>query len=231
MIVLENVTKNFNGNLAINEVSLSIEKGENLAIIGANGSGKTTLVEMICGIQNPTSGKISFKNGINDIVGIQFQEGSWPPKTRPIDLLEFFKGKKWKDEEYVNKIFKIFEIESILKKDINKLSGGQKQRLNCFLAIINNPTLIVIDELITGLDLKMQIRLLKYFQTLKEKKEVTMIIVSHISDEIESLCDRVVVLKEGKIFEDNSLKEIVKNYKNIRNYLEKYFDESNDENK
>ncbi|ASP28410.1 ABC transporter ATP-binding protein [Spiroplasma corruscae] len=229
MISLNEIGKKYGKKTVLDGITFNINKGENIAIIGANGSGKSTLIEIICGIQKQSSGSIEYTDEISKVVGIQFQEGNWPPKTRAIDLIKFFKGRNWKKDEYVNDIFNIFEISEILKIDINKLSLGQRQRLNCFIAIIDNPTFIVIDELITGLDLKVHLKLIKYFEKIKNKTDKTLLIVSHIPDEIEVLCDRIIVLKDGKLCDDITLKEVFRTKKSIKNYLESYFGEDIEE--
>ncbi|AHB36476.1 ATP-binding cassette domain-containing protein [Spiroplasma apis] len=230
MIEIKNITKKYGNKVALNDVSLNISKGENVAIIGANGSGKSTLVEIISGIQKPSSGSVKMSKNIDDIIGIQFQEGNWPTKTRPLDLIKFFKGQKWSEDKYVADIFEIFEIEEIYKRDINKLSLGQRQRLNCFLAIINDPSLVVIDELITGLDLRIHLKLLSFFEKMKESKEKTLLIVSHIPDEIETLCDRLIVMKDGSIYEDIKLNKVIDEHKTVKNFLENHFRNSKVQN-
>ncbi|ARU91114.1 peptide/nickel transport system ATP-binding protein [Spiroplasma clarkii] len=223
MIQISNLTKKYGDKEVLKELELKIEKGTSVAILGANGAGKTTLVEIIGGIQNKTSGEIIFSKNINERIGIQFQEGVWPPKTRALDLIKFFKGKKWKEDQYTMEIFEVFEIEKILKEDITKLSAGQKQRFNCFLAIINKPTLLILDELITGLDIKMQIKILNYINNLRKRDKITLLIISHIPDEIEQLCERIILLKDGKVVENKTTQEVIKQNGSVRKYMEEFF--------
>ncbi|BET38030.1 hypothetical protein [Spiroplasma ixodetis] len=89
-----------------------------------------------------------------------------------------------------------------MKKEIFLLSVGQRQRFNCFLSILNDPEILILDELVTGLDLKMQIKLVNFIKSWKEIKKINLLIVSHTPEEVELLCDRVVILKNGEIYQD-----------------------------
>jgi ABC-2 type transport system ATP-binding protein len=156
MIKVTNLTKKYGKKTAINNISFEIDDNDTVAIIGGNGSGKTTLVEILAGVLNKTSGDIEIKtkNEKNEI-GIQFQEGNWPRGTTPNRVLKFYTNKE--QDDWVEKLKDIFEIREFLKSDLNSLSGGQKQRFNAMLSILNKPEVVILDELITGLDLKMQL--------------------------------------------------------------------------
>lgn len=227
MILLENINKKYGKNEVIKNISLKINNGESIAFVGANGCGKTTLVEIISGVLKPTDGKVLFvnENGIDikNRMGVQFQEGNWPVGTKVIDLIRFYKGREWKLDSYLENIIRIFDIETILKEDVSKLSGGQKQRFNCFLSIINEPKVLILDELITGLDLKMQIKLTDFFLELQKKENITLLIVSHIPEEVQELSSRVIFLKDGNVFEDISTKKIIEKYGSVREKVKEFF--------
>ncbi|WP_146637678.1 ABC transporter ATP-binding protein [Spiroplasma clarkii] len=219
----------------MDDVSFEIKDGEAVAILGANGAGKSTLVEIIAGIIEPTSGEIAYvsegktsdskkndKDFLQKNVGIQFQSGAWPFNTMGTDLLEFFVGRKWKTNEYITELINVFEISSILKNRIASCSGGEQQRFNCFLSIINNPKILILDELITGLDLKMQIKLIKFFQELRKKSGLTLIVVSHIPEEVEQVCDRIIILKQGKIYKQMDITTVKKEFGSVRNLLTEF---------
>ncbi|WP_342269341.1 ABC transporter ATP-binding protein [Spiroplasma endosymbiont of Aspidapion aeneum] len=223
LIKIENITKKYNNNLVLKGVDLEISDNKSLAIIGANGSGKTTLVQIIAGLTNPTNGVVTYFNNIDKQIGFQFQEGNWPKNSTPIDLIILFKGLNWRKDEYVSKIFEIFEIDEILRKSISNISGGQKQRFNTFIALINKPKLLIVDELINGLDIRIQIKILNYFKALKDNKELLLIMVSHNSKEIELLCDEILLLDSGKVKKIYKKTEVIEKYSNVERFLEEHF--------
>ncbi|AGR42116.1 ABC transporter ATP-binding protein [Spiroplasma diminutum] len=225
MLEIKNLSKSFGKNKILNDINLQVKSGECIGILGSNGAGKTTLMELIVGQIKPSNGEILIDGEKNTYrkVGIQFQEGMWPMGVSSKILVKFFKNNWFKEtDEDTKKLLEIFEIEELLKKDLNNLSGGQKQRVNCFLAVINNPQYIFLDEMISGLDLKMQLKLITYFKNLKEQGK-TIVLISHNTEEVEELCDRVVILNNGQIFLDESTKEIVKKYGSIRKMLIEYY--------
>ncbi|AOG60499.1 ABC transporter ATP-binding protein [Spiroplasma helicoides] len=226
MIEIINVSKRYGKKVILDNINFTVQDGEAVGILGSNGAGKTTLMEIIVGQIKASSGKVLL-NGQEDAYkkfGIQFQEGFWPKGMTSRLLIKYFK-KKWSKQfdERTNELIEIFEIKSILDKDLNELSGGQKQRLNTLLAILNNPNYIFLDEMITGLDLKMQLRLASFFSDLKKEKK-TLIVISHIPEEVEHLCDRVIIIDDGKIFLDMKIDEVLKKYKTVRELLIKYYE-------
>ncbi len=237
MIKIENLSKKFEKNKwVLKNLNFEIEKGEAIGILGANGSGKTTLIEIIAGISEPTEGKVNFinenkeiDNKIKESIGIQFQKGDWPFNTRGVDLLNLLISKKWNKDEYIKELINIFEVEDILTKRLSDLSGGQQQRFNSMISIIKKPKILILDELITGLDLKMQIKLVNFFDNLRKKEDITLIVISHIPEEIEKICNRIIVLNKGEIYKDESVKKIIKEYRSIRYFLEKYYEEIDNE--
>jgi ABC-2 type transport system ATP-binding protein len=203
---------------AINNISFEIDDNDTVAIIGGNGSGKTTLVEILAGVLNKTSGDIEIKtkNEKNEI-GIQFQEGNWPRGTTPNRVLKFYTNKE--QDDWVEKLKDIFEIREFLKSDLNSLSGGQKQRFNAMLSILNKPEVVILDELITGLDLKMQLSLIEFFRNYQTENHSTLIFISHMPEEVELICHRLILLDKGEIVMDKLVKDVVKENGSVRNML------------
>ncbi|WP_339029732.1 ABC transporter ATP-binding protein [Spiroplasma endosymbiont of Cantharis nigra] len=228
MIELVDICKKYKKNEVLKGINLNILDNESIAILGSNGCGKTTLAEIIAKVIKPSSGEIEYldneKNKINKKIGMQFQDGSWPIGTRVYDLVKFFRNKEYFDTEEFQELSLAFNLKEIIKKDMFSLSGGQRQRANCFLSIINKPDILILDELITGLDLEMQIRLISFFKNYKATNNIILLIVSHIPEEVESLCDRVIILKDGVIFEDKKVTEIKKKYKSLRERLIYYYE-------
>jgi ABC-2 type transport system ATP-binding protein len=218
MIKVTNLTKKYGKKTAINNISFEIDDNDTVAIIGGNGSGKTTLVEILAGVLNKTSGDIEIKtkNEKNEI-GIQFQEGNWPRGTTPNRVLKFYTNKE--QDDWVEKLKDIFEIREFLKSDLNSLSGGQKQRFNAMLSILNKPEVVILDELITGLDLKMQLSLIEFFRNYQTENHSTLIFISHMPEEVELICHRLILLDKGEIVMDKLVKDVVKENGSVRNML------------
>ncbi|QEH62116.1 peptide/nickel transport system ATP-binding protein [Spiroplasma chinense] len=222
MINLSNVQKNYGKKVVLKGINLTFNENEAVAVVGSNGCGKTTLVELVANLIQPTEGEIVRQENLN--IGMQFQDGSWPIGTKLSDLITFYKDKSYKKTEEFKKLVEAFDLEGIISRDISSLSGGQRQRINCFLSIINEPNVLILDELITGLDLEMQIKLISFFQNYKKEKKIILLIVSHIPEEVEALCDRVIILKDGTVYEDKNIEEITKEYGTLRKRLIKYYE-------
>ncbi|WP_342274949.1 ABC transporter ATP-binding protein [Spiroplasma endosymbiont of Cantharis lateralis] len=232
MLEIKNLSKNFGKYKVLKNINLEIKNGECLGILGSNGAGKTTLMELIVGQIKPSSGEILIdgEKNIYKKVGIQFQEGMWPMGVNSKILVKFFKQNWFKEiDENTKELIKIFEIEKILKKDLNNLSGGQKQRVNAFLAVINNPQFIFLDEMISGLDLKMQLKLISFFKKLKSEGK-TIVLISHNPEEVEEMCDRVIILKNGEVYLDDITENIIKKHGSIRKMLIEYYESEFEKN-
>lgn len=227
ILQINNLYKSYGKNNVLKGINLKLQKGCCLGIIGANGSGKTTLVEIICQVIKADRGKLNFNfldKEINKNLGIQFQEtGSWPRGLSINDILSLYKViYPYRSKEELQFLIDIFSLSLLLKRKLNELSGGEKQRFNALLALFHDPKLIIFDEITTGLDLATRYKILFFLKTLKRKKK-TIIIVSHIADEIEYLCDQVVLLHKGKIYLNESINVIKKKYNGVQKLLELYF--------
>ncbi|WP_156006870.1 ABC transporter ATP-binding protein [Spiroplasma tabanidicola] len=231
MIVIDKVNKYYGKKQVLKDINLTIKDSESIAFLGSNGSGKTTLVEIIAKLLKPTSGSIKYTDESNSEVqkrvGMQFQDGSWPPGTKVLDLVSFYKNKTFLKTKEFEELVEAFNLNEFIKKPIDSLSGGQRQRANCFLSIINEPQVLILDELITGLDLEMQIKLINFFKSYKKNKNLTLLIVSHIPEEVEDLCDRIVILKDGEVYEDKNIKEVKEKYGSLRKRLMDYYEIKN----
>lgn len=225
VIEIQNLSKKIGKTPIINNINLKILKGERLAIVGANGSGKTTLVELICGIASPSSGKIKINSDAERIkrIGLQFQEGYWPAGVTPKAIIKYYVGSNALKSEKIQNLIEFFGIKKFYNKHLNNLSGGEKQRFNAMLAIINDPEILILDELITGLDLKIQVKLINFFKEFLNDQQKTFLMISHIPEEVENLCNRFVLLENGKIINDLKVQDVVREYGSLRLFMEKYY--------
>ncbi len=218
IIKVEDLVVKYGDFTAVSDVSFSISDGEAFGIIGKNGAGKTTLVETMEGLNKKTSGKILI-NGIDpsnknkrkelyDIISVQLQSTSYPDKAKVEDLCKLFSSICDNPIDY-NELLKKFDLAEKKNKLVSSLSGGQKQKLSVLLALISRPKVIFLDELTTGLDADARRELWKYLKELKKDK-VTIILVSHYMDDIEMVCDRIGIMKNGKFIKIGTKEELIK---------------------
>lgn len=216
----------------VDNLNLEIYKNQNIALLGGNGAGKTTTVEMLIGILKPTSGNIEyyFNDGSNHNesaqtnIGIQFQDSSYPQGLSVNDVIYSMNkiyGNKSSPEE-LQKLIKIFGVDEFINNKASSLSGGQHQRLNALLAIINKPKLLILDELSTGLDIKIKTRLVSFLNDYIKEIDCTLILISHDINEIEILADRIIIMNKGRIVFDALKTEIIEKYGSISQCLKEY---------
>lgn len=225
IIKIKNVTKMYGKKLVLDNISFSINDFDVLALIGENGSGKSTLAEIISGALIPDKGEVVIEGyGENFRVGYQYQENNWPLDSKVNEILQFYKNNIFISEKNYNYLSKIFEIDKLKKFYIKSLSGGERQRLNCLLAMINNPHLLILDEFFTGLDIRMQINLINFLKKDFIENKKTILIISHSPEEIEVLCNRVLFLKNGKLVNDLKINYIKEKFGTVRNLMSSFLE-------
>lgn len=215
---------------ANDNINLEFYEGENIGLIGANGAGKTTLVEQLVGLNKPTSGEIIYAFGktkaqISKNIGIQFQDSTYPPNITVRAIINFVRDAYNAEisNEELNKMIDIFLIRPFYKQEAYSLSGGQTQRLNILLALIHKPKVLFLDELSTGLDINIRTQIKIFLKEYIKKNNITLILISHDMNEVEYLCDRVIIMKSAKVIMDTSVKELTKNKKvSLEDIVTKY---------
>ncbi len=241
IIEVKNIRKLYGKKEVLKNVTFNIKEGEKVAIIGPNGSGKSTLINIILGLLKKTKGEIKYpvyNDSIKDFLadlGIQFQSGNFPLNYTVDEVIQIcieqssnfsYKDyKNWRKEskQRIEEYLDIFQIKGIRKNKINAISGGQKQRLNILLALISNPKILILDEISTGLDIGSQKMLIKFINDYVGKNKVTLFIVSHIIFEIQELTDKILMLDEGEIKFEASIKDLEKRHGSLSKALDKYF--------
>lgn len=204
VIKVEKLSKNYAHVKAIKNVDISICRGEVFGLLGANGAGKSTTIECILGTKKQDSGTVSIlgmnpqkdRKKLFDRVSVQFQEANYQDKVKVAELCEVTASLYKTPMSYVN-LLKQFGLSDKLKNQVSELSGGQKQRLFIVLALIPNPEVVFLDELTTGLDARARRDVWKSLYDLKEKG-LTILLASHFMDEVEALCDKIMILKNGE---------------------------------
>ena len=214
-IQISGLSKSYAGNKVIENLSLSVAAGEVYGLLGANGAGKSTTIECILGTREADSGTVRIL-GLNpwenrkqlfERVGVQFQESNYPDKIKVRELCEETACLYRQPSSY-GELLQRFDLADKREAFVSELSGGQKQKLFIALALIPNPKVVFLDELTTGLDTKARRGVWKSLQELKEQG-LTIFLSSHFMDEVEILCDRIGILKDGGFVFEGTVQEAV----------------------
>jgi ABC-2 type transport system ATP-binding protein len=223
MIELENVTKKFGDFTAVDNINLKIKSGEFFGFLGPNGAGKTTTIKMITGLYSPTSGKIKIcgidiqQNPIEAKMNIGYipDEPFLYDKLTGLEYLYFCGGLYKIDKNFlrdrIEELIETFELREWINKLTEEYSRGMRQRIAIASALLHNPKVIVIDEPIVGLDPQSALIVKK---TLKEYslKGASVFMSTHLLTIAEELCDRIAIIKNGKIIFESDI-SILKDYK------------------
>ena len=214
MIIASNVSKKFGKLKALDNISLTCNKGECIALIGPNGSGKTTLIKSILGMVVPDSGFITF-NGNNILhhwqyrsqIGYMPQIGRYPDNMSIGDVFDMMKdirgSKKILDEELID----LFGLKEQMKKKMRTLSGGTRQKVSASLAFLFDPDVLILDEPTAGLD-PVASEILKEKIIAQKKKGKLVMITSHILSELDELVTQVIYMQEGNLKFHKTIEEL-----------------------
>jgi Cu-processing system ATP-binding protein len=218
MIIANNVTKKFGKLKALNNVSVTCNKGECIALIGPNGSGKTTFIKSILGMVVPDSGFITFneKNIIHDWayrrhIGYMPQIGRYPDNMTIRQVFKMMKDirsdsmKKVVDESLIW----YFGLDQIMHKRMRTLSGGTRQKVSASLAFLFDPDVLILDEPTAGLDPLASEVLKEKIKTEKEKGKL-ILITSHVLSELDELITQVIYMQEGNLLFHKKLSDLQK---------------------
>lgn len=213
-IEVKSISKSYKSQLVLNDINFKMSKGEVVGLLGPNGAGKSTLMKILTGFISPSSGEASI-NGLKLTeakTDIQKQIG-YLPEHNPIYLEMYIK-------EYLNFHAKIFKspkerIDTVieqtkLSKEIGKriyqLSKGYRQRVGLAAALLHDPDILILDEPTTGLDPNQLIEIRDLIKSISKNK--TILLSTHIMQEVEAICDRVIIINKGKIVSDKKLKDL-----------------------
>lgn len=218
MLSIQNLTKFYGKKKVLNDFNLQINAGEIYGLLGANGAGKTTTINLICGLLTHDSGKILINNDkliqkSKYILGVAPQENLLYSQLSCEENLAFFgkiyglKGTQLKSAIYESlKAVNLFDKKN---ETVANLSGGMQRRLNIAVALVHHPLLLILDEPTTGLDIESRYEIWQLILSLKQEG-VTILLTTHLLDEAEKLCDRIGIMKEGKIILEGSLNQLKK---------------------
>ena len=231
-IEIKELTKIYNNYIAVDKINFEIEKNKTVGLLGPNGCGKTTTIGMILGLVSPSEGKILIENkNVNlfkrDEILKRFNFASpyveLPKKLTVKQNLEIY-GRLYSVEnlyERINEISHDLDIKSFFDRRTGELSSGQKNRVSLAKSLINKPEILLLDEPTASLDPDIGDFIRSYIQEYKTKNKITVLLASHNMNEVERLCDSVIMMKKGKIIDSGTCKELIK--KHGRNNLEETF--------
>lgn len=212
---IKNVTKSFATKIAVNDFSMEIESGECVALAGPNGAGKSTLIKLITDLLNPDRGKITL-NGksiskMKQEIGYLPQYPNFFPWMNPNETL-YFMGQLSgiRKEELIRSIPEVLQIVGLSGEEDSKVgtfSGGMKQRLGIAQVLLHKPSLILMDEPVSSLDPIGRREVLNIINEIKV--EATILLSTHILGDVEEVCDRFVIIKDGEKIEDTTMMELL----------------------
>lgn len=219
-VKISNLVKDYNGVLAVNHLDLSVPEGSIYGFLGPNGAGKTTTLKMIIGMTDPTDGEIEImgkkvefgNNDYRDVIGFLPDVPGFYDWMTAKEFLLFSGGlydiPKEEVKRRTDELLKLVNLNKSRNKKIGKFSRGMKQRLGIAQALINNPKIILLDEPVSALDPIGRKEVMDVIGSLAGK--VTVFFSTHILEDVERICDRVIIINEGKKILEDSLENIKK---------------------
>src|SRR3989344_2024199 len=218
--------------VAVNDISFSVKHGERIAFIGPNGAGKSTTIKMLTGILFPTSGKVNIlgldptkdRKRLAYQIGTVFGQRSQLLPNLPLtDSLEFFGVMYDMPEKEIKKriteLVELFDLGSFITQPVRKLSLGQRMRAEVAASLIHKPKIILLDEPTIGLDVVAKKSLRDLLLKINKEENTTIFLTSHDVGDIESLCERTIVINHGVIVKDLPTQDLAKTF-----VYEKYID-------
>ncbi len=226
----KNVKKGESDVIAVNDFSFEIPSGKLVGLLGPSGCGKSTCLNLICGLQSPTSGKIFFdEDDVSDLppenrgVGMVFQNYALYPhltvKENICFPLENLKGKNKLSKEEMNKkaleAAKLVQIEDYMDRYPKQLSGGQQQRVAIARALVKLPNVLLLDEPLSNLDARLRLQTREEIRRIQKETGITTIFVTHDQEEAMSISDVIVVMKQGEVQQIGKPQEVYDNPCNL----------------
>ena len=231
-IEIKKLSKIYNNYLAVNKIDFKIEKNKTVGLLGPNGCGKTTTIGMMLGLVTPSHGEITIENKNiklfrRDEILKRFNFASpyveLPKKLTVRQNLEIY-GRLYGIEnlnERINEVSSDLDIYDFFDRKTGELSSGQKNRVSLAKSLINKPEILLLDEPTASLDPDIGDFIRTYIQEYKSKNKVTILLASHNMNEVERLCDSIIMMKKGKIIDNGTCEQLIK--KHGRNNLEETF--------
>lgn len=212
---------------AVDDISFEIGEGELVGFIGPNGAGKTTTLKTLSGLLYPTSGEISvlgyepwkrqavFQKQFALVMGQKNQLWWDLPAIESFILnREIYEVPAKRYQETLDELVELLEVKDLLKVQVRKLSLGERMKMELIAALLHAPKVLFLDEPTIGLDVVMQSKMREFIKTYNQKYQSTILLTSHYMDDIKELCQRIIIIDNGRILYDGALAEIVRKYAN-----------------
>lgn len=220
VLEVKNLTKKFGSFVAVDNVSLNLAEGEILGLLGPNGAGKTTTIQMLLGVLTPTNGDVVYfgknlkthKSEIHEKINFSSTYTNLPDWLTVKENLSFlsYLYNIPNRAERVAEIVKLFNLETLYKKQITELSAGQLTRVNLAKALLNKPRVLLLDEPTASLDPDVADYIRKFLLEERKNFQVSIVITSHNMAEVEEVCDRVIFINGGKIVANDTPRNLAK---------------------
>ncbi len=217
---------------AVNDISFTVKEGETVAFIGPNGAGKSTTIKMLTGIIYPTNGEIKIcgltpikdRNKLAYKIGTVFgQRSALLPNLPLTESMEMFGLMYDMDKTSINKrikeLSKLFDLEDFINQPVRKLSLGQRMRAEIAVSLMHKPKIIFLDEPTIGLDVVSKKSLRDLLLKINKDQKVTIFLTSHDTEDIQSICERCIIINHGKIIIDTTTNELLNNYLKNKNII------------
>ncbi len=228
MIEVQNLTKRYGSHLAVNDISFSVDEGEVVGFLGPNGAGKSTTMNILTGYLSASSG-VAKINGFDVLEKPNQAKASigYLPEQPPLyldmtvreylDFMYDLKKCKLSREAHIAEICRLVKIDTVYGRLIKNLSKGYRQRVGLAQALIGNPPVLILDEPTVGLDPNQIIEIRSLIKKLG--KHHTVILSSHILQEIEAVCDRIIIINQGRLVADDTAANLTQKYSSDRRLL------------
>jgi ABC-2 type transport system ATP-binding protein len=215
IITVDHLQKAYAGKIAVNDISFTVERGEIFGILGPNGAGKTSTLEMMEAMRPIDSGTVTIDgidvtrqpNRIKNIIGVQLQSSDFYGRITLSESLRMFAA-------FYNltidplALLREVDLEEKARAFPEKLSGGQRQRFSVATALVNNPTVLFLDEPTTGLDPQARLNMWELIKQIRSR-EITIILTTHYMQEAETLCDRIAIMDDGQIIAQDTPQRMI----------------------
>jgi len=220
IINIENLSKEYNGTLVVDNINLKIKKGEIFGLLGPNGAGKSTIILTLLGLTEPTSGSIKVRgfNSTREPLKVKQITGYLPEKVgfygdmtagQNLRYTAELNGINYKEiDEKIDEVLKIVGLSKNKNQPVNQFSKGMKQRLGIADVLIKDPQVVILDEPTEGLDVKVANQILDAILDLNKKKNITFVLSSHQLNLMQKICPRVGILSKGKLIGEGSIDEL-----------------------
>ena len=210
ILTTENLTKQYGGKVAAGNINIHIRKGEIYGLIGRNGAGKTTIMRMISGLSIPSSGSYTFNEDKKSGIGVLIESPGIYPNRSAFDNIKIkCIAMNCYSKDYVNDLLETVGLSDVGSKPAGSFSLGMRQRLGIALALTGNPKLIVLDEPINGLDPQGIAEVRETLEKLRDERGITIMISSHILDELGKLADSYGIINGGELIDEFTNEELI----------------------